>query len=97
MTLNCKSGDMAVVGNKALPINKDKIVEIGAFLGEDPVWNGFRWNVGEGPRWIVTCKAGIFDSDGVGHFAAPVADRNLRPISGVPIDEDVTEDLREPA
>jgi hypothetical protein len=93
MKTRCKPGDIAVVGGNALPINKDKIVEIGAFLGEDPVWNGARWNAGEGPCWMVTCKYGITDNDGDTYFAAPFADKNLRPISGIPMNEEVTDDL----
>ncbi|MBB5509584.1 hypothetical protein [Paraburkholderia atlantica] len=96
MGTNVKVGDLAIQ-IRSTSGNEGRIVEVLSFLGSDPVYEGFRWCVGAGPCWLVAYQGSPGKSiRGVRMKFMPCPDSRLRPISGVPIDEDVTQDCKEP-
>lgn len=90
--MNCKAGDLAY---QAYPgTNCGRVYEVLSINCDHPRL-GRIWNV------RATQPLETFDSDDGSHrgfwtdFECP--DDWLRPISGVPVDDEVTEDLKEPA
>ena len=84
--MNCKPGDLAILISSDIPENIGVVFEIvsldlecSAYCGE-PVWNV------TGPR-ETRCIGGPASRDG---FAR---DSNLRPISGIPMTDDVTDEV----
>jgi serine acetyltransferase len=94
MTLNCKVGDLAIVLRDPFPENIGRVVSVGGpavFVTDAPAW---RCEVKGAPVRIIEIERpweSYFGNE------AEIYDADLMPISGVPVDEDVTEDLREPA
>ena len=94
--MNCKPGDLAVmthVKDAAMAPNVGQIVEVIRFSHDDREF---------GPRWWVRviglgriCDMGTIRTEVRPEGTFP--DRYLRPITGLPLDEDVSEDLKVPA
>lgn len=92
--MNCKPGDLAVTTGMFEPANNDVIVEVLNPVGEDRC--GPIWHIKHRMPMLVDCgtHAGRWVTHGDIH------DCNLRPISGVPLDDeapiktDVAEALR---
>jgi hypothetical protein len=94
MTLNCKPGDLAIVMYSETGLNLGKIVEVIKLLGETPEFDGQFWNIDDGPSWLVEAKGSpILCSVGPPLSVVPIPDAWLRPISGVPVDEEITDEV----
>ncbi|WP_321913552.1 hypothetical protein [Paraburkholderia sp. J11-2] len=94
--MNCELNDLAVIVHSETGRNLGKIVEVVKFLGESPEFNGYTWCTGSGPAWLCEAKGtpiSVRYGDPV--FAVVIPDVWLKPVSGLPIDEEVTEDLKE--
>ena len=88
--MNCKPGDLAYIVSTVESRNIGKVVEILEFAGENPFFDGWIWCDGQGPSWFVRCESGLFGSvDGIPRKIVPCADSRLRPISGVPVDDEM--------
>ncbi|UVS93491.1 hypothetical protein [Burkholderia glumae] len=90
--MNCKPGDLAIIVQAMLPENIGKIVEVLSPLGHD-CGLGFRWlakTVG-GPARTVSVVD--FSSVFVDPEPAGIPDAWLRPISGLPGPDDVTDEV----
>ncbi|HVM91761.1 MAG TPA: hypothetical protein VMT67_03060 [Terriglobales bacterium] len=98
--MNVKQGDMAIVVSAFhVKENIGRIVEVvrPAIHGMDYLSdnNSFTWMVRSSRPLGRVSYQGIFRlSD---DYEAPCADENLRPISSIPIDDEVIEELKEPA
>ncbi len=82
--MNCKPGDLAYVTGSGLPEQNGMVVKV-----EEVGRNGPSW-------WVVSFRGVVQTRNGglaVGR--AQVPDANLRPISGVPVTDDV--DIEVPA
>ncbi|MBP0714838.1 hypothetical protein ABXK61_16150 [Burkholderia sola] len=79
--MNCKPGDLAFVIASTIPQNIGRIVEVIAWSGEMQMWECRS-------RDPMLLKSGEFLTE---HFCE---DSRLRPISGVPINDDVTDEVR---
>lgn len=92
MTTRCKPGDMAYIVGSDFPENIGRVVEV---TSEGfPCPEGYAWVV----RSSVPLKGWIDGPQSTGcGFEVWSLDDELRPISGVPIQDELTEDLREPA
>jgi hypothetical protein len=93
MTLNCKVGDLAVIVSNAHPSNIGHIVEVlrpcpACELADPlvPEWECRMFSPLEGWIWFD-------DGSEIPHDEVDIQDRELRPISGVPVDDEVTDDL----
>ncbi len=92
--MNCKSGDLAVTTGMFEPMNNDVIVEVLECLGFD--LTGAIWHVKHRAPMLI--DVGPNKGRLVTH--GEIHDSNLRPISGVPLDDetpietDVAEALR---
>lgn len=75
--MNCKPGDLAVTFGMVCPENNDVIVEVESFDRNSPF--GVIWNIKH--RSPMRTDSGRLSVDGRIH------DCNLRPISGVPVDD----------
>lgn len=89
--MNCKPGDLAIIiAGELSERNVGAIVEVlriddrETFLSETPTWR------------VRACNP-LHRMDGQITTDGCVADSLLRPVSGLPVDEDVTEDIKEPA
>lgn len=85
--MNCKPGDLAVTTGMFVPENNDRIVEV---LSLDYVGrHGAVWNVRHRTPMLVDCgaRAGRLVTEGQIH------DANLRPISGVPVTDDIENEV----
>jgi len=95
--MNCKPGDLAIIVKSMVPANIGKIVMVLKFYKTDDRF---------GPLWFVD---GENISEAVGlrdldyrvrrDSARPLygPDDWMKPVSGLPVDDEVTEDLKEPA
>ncbi|MGF6837034.1 hypothetical protein QF001_000901 [Paraburkholderia youngii] len=91
--MNCKPGDLAIQ-IRSTSGNEGRIVKVLSFLGSDPFYEGFRWCIGAGPCWLVEYQGtGGTSIRGKRMKTMPCPDSRLRPISGVPVDEDVTNEV----
>jgi hypothetical protein len=106
--MNCKPGDLAVIiSTLRSPENIGRIVEVirTAVPGEEFVTAGrmrvFVPTQNSGPIWRVRGQRPLIwrDQDGKVEmaFEVPCADSYLRPITGVPVNDEVTDDIKEPA
>jgi len=92
--MNCKPGDLAIIVRSRLaPENIGRIVEI--------VRRRSTETEKEGPEWLVRCDRNMVERWEHG-FVRLVTERFyldacLRPVSGLPVEDEVTEDLKEPA
>jgi hypothetical protein len=95
--MNCKQGDLAIIISGG---NCGKIVEVVRLLGEHPAWDGYLWNLGDGPCWLAKAAGQpikIFSyEDGAviekpSLQECPVPDMHLRPIRGDELDEDTSD------
>jgi hypothetical protein len=93
--MNCKPGDLAIIVRAILPENIGRIVEIVRLIGE--ALDGL------GPIWLVRGSQPLARSANKGSvrlddsLERSFIDAWLRPISGVPVNDEVTDDIREPA
>lgn len=89
--MNCKPGDLAIMIRTLLPENIGKIVEVLEPLGDD-AGLGFRWKV----KILSPCRTMSvidFQSISYGMTTGGVPDAWLRPVSGLPITDDVTDEV----
>jgi hypothetical protein len=92
--MNCKPGDLAYIVNTVEPRNVGKVVEVLEYAGVNPYFDDWIWCGGQGPSWFVRCESGLIGSvDGISRKVAVCADSRLRPISGVPVHDEVTEEI----
>lgn len=99
--MNCKIGDLAVVIGKG-PI-AGRIVEVFKACPQNVVFclpDGYPHEPVD-YEWIVRLQnpAEVNTTGGMTRRTvwAPAPDRKLRPVSGIPMEDEVTEDLKEPA
>ncbi|HVI88285.1 MAG TPA: hypothetical protein VM659_08285 [Dongiaceae bacterium] len=94
--MNCKPGDLAIVVKACIVENIGKIVEVIGPSDDHPVL-GFRWSIR--PQSPMRSVDGIDLTTQVGPSLGNLAcaDDWLRPVSGLPITDEVTDDLKEPA
>lgn len=92
--MNVKPGDLAYLSSDC--VDEGVIVEV---LKASPSFDGQpSWHCHS--RTPIRCEMMLGDKNLCGeHFMTEICvqDRYLRPISGVPIDDEVTEHLKEPA
>ncbi len=97
MTLRCKVGDLAiVVGPCETPGLEGRVVEVvRPYAGE--MIEGYRWSIPSFP-WV--CKSArplpvkrIHEECLDSLIERPILDLQLRPISGVPVDEGVSDEV----
>lgn len=100
--MNVKKGDLAVIVSSRVG-NRGKIVEVGEFVGDKIVWDGWLfWD--DGPMWMVKSLSGplnVFypgfneaDMRVKGYNECPWPDKVLRPLKG-PENEEERETERE--
>jgi hypothetical protein len=99
--MNCKPGDLAyVIRAETTPEMIGMVVTVLRMAIDGEEVCGRRFAVME-PGWVVEANSLIpaRGCDGIlRHLKRrAVADRNLRPISGVPVNDEVTDDIKEPA
>jgi hypothetical protein len=92
--MNCKPNDLAIIIQSEHPDNIGRIVHIDEAY-DHALDGAFRWAVS-------TVGAPLVGYDGltdriVTTRVGCIEDYMLRPISGVPIDDEITEDLKVPA
>ncbi|BEH18874.1 hypothetical protein [Burkholderia pseudomallei] len=76
--MNCKPGDLAYVTGSGIPEQNGMVVKV-----EEAGANGPSW-------WVVSFRGAVQTRTGrVAFGRAQVLDANLRPISGVPVSDDV--------
>lgn len=88
--MNCKSGDLAIIVQALLPENIGKIVEVLQPLGDD-CGMGFRWLV----KTVLPGRTvSVIDFHTVFEDSAPagIPDAWLRPVSGLPITDDIKDE-----
>jgi hypothetical protein len=88
--MNVKPGDLAyiVAGMESPSPNAGKVVEVKSFFGFDSEF---------GPSWNVKATSPLVMTDDSLLVELDVPDAWLRPISGVPVNDEVTDDIKEPA
>lgn len=86
--MNVKPGDLAYLIRAEIPKNIGAVVEVLRLCTEYDCY-------ANDPAWWVRSPAPMMHTNGSFQFDGTAPDRNLRPISGVPVDEDITEDLKE--
>jgi hypothetical protein len=86
MTLNCKPGDLAYVVRSVIPENIGIVVEVLRACTEYDCY-------ANDPAWWVRSPSPTMHTDGSFQRDGTAYDRNLRPISGVPVDEEVTDEV----
>jgi hypothetical protein len=84
--MNCKPGDLAYIVRSARPETIGVVVEVMAAI----------FHRAE-PMWRVRAVRPVKKMNGEFGFEVNIEDSRLRPISGVPINDEVTDDIREPA
>lgn len=96
MKTRCKPGDLAIIIDAFERENIGRIVEIIRQARDGEFWNA----VGAQVTWIIRSARPILCSNKGGKTSLvmerPFADEFLRPISGVPVEDEVLEDLKEP-
>jgi hypothetical protein len=104
--MNCKPGDLAIItGTNKTPESIGRIVEV-----VRPAVNGEIFEAISGAKvfldsttfnWVVKSASPLpwrISNGSLYWFdAAATSDSHLTPISGVPVNDEVTEDLKEPA
>jgi hypothetical protein len=83
--MNCKPGDLAVTTGMALAANNDVTVEVVSFSFAN-AW-GTVWNVKHRTAMFADGGSGTWEREGL------MYDCNLRPISGVPVTDEITEEV----
>ena len=86
--MNVKQGDLALIIHAGRGQNAGKIVKVGAFMprGSTPIVDGHPWIVSE-TGWVVTAEGSELLGNGRKYRVAVIADRILRPVSGLPVEE----------
>lgn len=99
--MNVKPGDLAIVVSSISQENIGRIVEVIRLVQPGEIFSEGRRLKAECPGWLVkTDRPLAITLYGrlIGHSCMRVyKDAYLRPISGLPINDEVTEDLKEPA
>lgn len=88
--MNCKPGDLAYLSSDC--IDEGVIVEV--LSAAPPTEDGPAWHCKS--RTPINCTLQVSKRE-VSATEICVADRYLRPISGVPVTDEVTENMKEPA
>jgi hypothetical protein len=88
--MNCKPGDLAIIVRNPYPENVGKVIEVLSPFGE--------WGA-EGFCWIFRSVSPLVGNDSLTGARMRgsegfIADRVLRPISGVPVDEEQRDEVR---
>lgn len=84
--MNCKPGDLAYVVGSSIEEQNGMIVTV-----ERVGRNGMPW-------WVVSFRGFVITRQGhLANGSAQVPDEYLRPINGVPLDEEISEDMKVPA
>jgi hypothetical protein len=91
--MNVKTGDLAIQ-IKSLCGNEGKICKVLRYLGEIEYMGGFK-----AISWDVEYPRPVKNTIGMLVKSCPIPDSHLRPISGLPDDEEIKEEnnIREPA
>ena len=90
--MNCKPGDMAIVvvpSDGPTKTLSDRIVEVVCFVpprGPGPEWD-------RRPTWWCKFSTAWFNDHGVMFLESCVLDSWLRPISGVPVNDEVKDEV----
>jgi hypothetical protein len=99
--MNCRPGDLAyVVRAEVTPEMIGIVVTVLRPAIHAEIVDGIHYQVTE-PSWVVESGSSIpaRSNDGILRVVKRrvVMDRLLRPISGVPVNDEVTDDIKEPA
>ncbi|MDR6393038.1 hypothetical protein [Paraburkholderia phenoliruptrix] len=84
--MNCKPGDLAYIVKSGRPETIGVIVEV-----LEPLIHGST------PMWRVRALRPVKKYSGEFGCEGNIEDDRLRPISGVPVNDEVTDDIKEPA
>ncbi|MCA8242851.1 hypothetical protein [Burkholderia sp. AU32262] len=80
--MNCKPGDLAFTVGSPLHEQNGMVVQV---VGLSP--RGAPW-------WVVSFRGAVETREGlIAHGRAQVRDANLRPISGVPVTDDIEDEV----
>ena len=93
--MNVKQGDLAIQ-IKSIAGNEGAIVKV-IEPYNDETFDGLRWCVGAGFKWLCEFTRPVKSDMGITYKIAPVPDAWLRPISGLPMEEETEQKLKEPA
>lgn len=88
--MNCKPGDLAIMVNSNVTENIGAIFEIMEFDAEGTERHGV-------PCWRVRSSRPTRNSDGSMSIGGIAADFHLLPIAGLPVRDEVTDDIKEPS
>ncbi len=94
--MNVKQGDLAIQ-IKSLNGNDGAIVKIIQYLGVHPEYMGYLWHKNRGGCWLVEYQKMGKAKGGLVNKFLPTPDSWLRPVSGLPLQEDEHIDIKEPA
>lgn len=81
--MNVKAGQKAIIV-KSEAGNEGKVVEVLEYLGENPFYGGYVWNIGIGPCWLISSGNKMLNNIGYLQNKGPIADAWLRPVSDIP-------------
>jgi hypothetical protein len=84
--MNCKPGDLAYIVRSARPETVGVVVEV-----LEPITHRGT------PMWRVRAVRPVKKMNGDFGYEGDIEDDRLRPISGVPVNDEVTDDIKEPA
>jgi len=93
--MNCKPGDLAFIAGDEDPENIGIIVRVVGAPKYEPV--GTHWYCVSENHLMLCNDPEMGNWERHWDSSGDIADSNLRPISGVPVTDEVTEDLKEPA
>lgn len=101
MNTRCKPGDLAYIVWSAIPENIGKVVEVirvdDSIAPKDATPGSLRWVIRTRTQGFAIDRiTGVVCAFAAGAETSTY-DYALRPISGVPIDEETNEDVKEPA
>ncbi|MDP9651903.1 hypothetical protein [Paraburkholderia caledonica] len=88
--MNCKPGDLAIMVDSRVIENIGVVFEV---LGNDAEATAHYGH----QCWRVRSSRPTRNSDGTMSIEGRAADFDLRPVSGLPVADDVTDDIKEPA
>ncbi len=94
--MNVKPGDLAII-IKSIAGNEGKIVKVLYGMGINPEYAGYTWCFGSGYCWMCELSSPGKDIHGNLFSQFPIPDSRLRPISGLPMEEETEQKLKEPA
>lgn len=95
MKLNCKPGDIAYLVRAELPENIGKVVEVVRLHDRETRHKGIVWQVNHAGKMNTVDACTGLPTTLKGTLVCP--DSWLRPIGGVPVEDEVKDDIKEPA